>query len=92
MRWKLYDGPQISPMFNGIVCVISANERLIAVITEDETPIDPGEWPGIARLIAAAPDMLAALQSLVAKSTDTEGDWSAEWRNALDAIRKATGA
>lgn len=40
-------------------------------------------------LLAAAPDLLAALAALVDKSTDTEGDWSNEWRAALDAIAKA---
>jgi hypothetical protein len=45
-----------------------------------------------ARLIAAAPDLLAALRALVAKSTDLHGDWSEEWRKALEAIAKAEGA
>jgi hypothetical protein len=57
MRWKVYDGPHINPMFNGIVCMISADERLIAVITEDEAMVHPATWPDVANLIAAAPTM-----------------------------------
>jgi hypothetical protein len=44
-----------------------------------------------ARLIAAAPDLLAALRGLVAKSTDIDGDWSAEWLAAFNAIARAEG-
>lgn len=45
-----------------------------------------------ARLIAAAPCLLEALEALVAKSTDVDGDWSNEWRAALNAIAKAKAA
>ena len=62
MAWKVYDGPQINPMFSGIVCMISASDRLIAVITDDETPVSPDQWSGIASLIGAAPEMLYALK------------------------------
>ncbi|GAM01894.1 hypothetical protein [Sphingomonas parapaucimobilis] len=44
-----------------------------------------------ARLIAASPTLLEALEGLVAKSTDTDGDWSREWAAALAAITLATG-
>lgn len=44
-----------------------------------------------AHLIAAAPDLLAACEALVAKSTDTTGDWSREWNAALSAIARAKG-
>jgi hypothetical protein len=52
---------------------------------------DIAEQQANARLIAAAPDLLAAVKGLVAKSTDIDGDWSQEWRLALDAIAKAEG-
>lgn len=44
-----------------------------------------------ARLIASSPTLLEALEGLVAKSTDTDGDWSREWASALAAIALATG-
>lgn len=50
-----------------------------------------GEREANARLIAAAPDLLAACEALVAKSTDTTGDWSREWNAALSAIARAKG-
>lgn len=79
MKWKVYDGPQIGPIFSGIVCMISASDRLIAVITEDETPVDPSTWGDVARLIAAAPDLLAAAQSLIEAHGDTKGIDFAGW-------------
>ena len=42
-----------------------------------------------AYLIAAAPELLAALNALISKSTDIEGDWSEEWRAAIRAVEKA---
>lgn len=87
MAWKVYDGPQISPIFSGIVCMVSASDRLIAVITEDETPVDPSTWSDIVRLIAAAPDMLAALRNIAEGNL---GD--ASWQANYDKIREVASA
>ncbi len=86
--WKVYDGPQISPIFSGIVCMISASDKLIAVITEDEAPVDPSTWGDIARLLSAAPAMLAALNGIRAHRPDYADN---AWDAVDEAISKAEG-
>lgn len=52
---------------------------------------DPGKIEADARLICAAPDMLAALKNLCEADRDDLNDSaSAVWQKATDAIRKAT--
>ena len=55
-----------------------------------ETGLGEGEQEANARLIAAAPDLLAALQSVLANSLDSQGLADAH-KQARDAIAKATG-
>lgn len=61
-RWKVLESDKPSPIYNGIVCMIAASPRVIAVVTEDGLPFDPDDWLAAASLIAAAPGMAAALQ------------------------------
>lgn len=62
------------------------NYKIAYVIYSDKTPADHVQSHADARLIAAAPDMLAALEDIAI--TD-EADWMRE--RARTAIAKATG-
>lgn len=58
--------------------------------------VAPAEWNGAEdmanrRLIAAAPDMLAALQGMVARFTEEPGTYTPEGSAARAAIARATG-
>jgi hypothetical protein len=60
---------------------------------EDDRPISVGEATANARLISAAPDLLAALQAVdLARHTDAGDDWQRATDLTDAAIAKATGA
>jgi hypothetical protein len=68
--------------------------RMIERIGRDEaSAIAAWNMRAGTRLIAAAPDLLAALRALMHRHSDeldAHGPW-AEWDDALDAIARATG-
>jgi len=80
--WRLSDGsPDV-----GVV----TDEKLIAMVTNDEdSPMDVDEQLANSRLVAAAPDLLAALRRLLARSFD--GDDYDATSEAEAAIAKAEG-
>jgi len=51
---------QPSAAYRGLVCYVSTDPCL-AVVTADGSAVPPDQWPGIAHLIAAAPDLFEAL-------------------------------
>lgn len=78
--------------------VISSHDNIIAAYATDcaEYP-DDAENAANARLIAAAPDLLAALQEMMPafemRMADTENvEWHGCWNKAIAAVAKATGA
>jgi hypothetical protein len=76
---------------------IVADSRLLAMVTNDEDqPIADSEQMANARLMAAAPELLAAISTLVGiAETDCMDDKSNVWRSAMiaadAAIAKAEG-
>ena len=79
------------------------NATEISILTTGGAPVTPAWGPKFyvnseqakanARLIAAAPDLLEALDAIVQRIYDGSSisPYSAEYRNALNAIAKATG-
>jgi len=54
--------PQV--IYRGLVCLISHGDRRISVVTDGRN-CSTDEWEANARLIAAAPDLLEAVQELL---------------------------
>lgn len=75
--------------------MIDTRDRAVAVITIDHETESTPEDRANARLIAAAPELLAALQRLTRAMDDYDGDIPADINSphhqALAAIAKATG-
>lgn len=88
-RWKVLKSDTPSPIYNGIVCMISASDKIIAVVTEDDRPFMPDDWAEAARLIAAAPEMAEALANLRAH---VSFDARTDSQEKLDAMRAADAA
>ena len=75
--------------------IIVMDEQDVSIATCRKQPLDPSEWvEANAQLIAAAPDLLGALQDMV---DDMEGrfgeipDDCSAYHDAIKAIRKANG-
>ena len=56
--WTIHEGG-VSPIYNGLVCIVDDH---LSVIAEGKL-VASDAWMDNARLIAAAPDMLAALKA-----------------------------
>lgn len=79
---------QPAPTYRGLVCVLEHSERRVSVVAEHGRPALPEEVDANARLIAAAPELLAACQVAL----DEHDALSPSQRYRLEAaIRKATG-
>lgn len=65
-RWTV--APIPSPLYTGIVAIVRDD---VAVLT-DGRPAYPSEWEANARLIAAAPDLLAVLREVVVAAVTNE--------------------
>lgn len=103
--WAAIDAPQPSPMYRGLICIVQAGgDRSIAVVTGKPGNTDgwmatPAEWAWNGHLIAAAPDLYAALTDMMAGWAyirEQHGDlsgvgWERCQQAASDALAKARG-
>jgi hypothetical protein len=100
----LNDDPrgQPVPYYSGLICTVEHGERYLAVVS-DGRRVSTDEWEPNARLIAAAPDLLAALKAAMAfikanvADPDITEEMASAWVTLLDAkphaaIAKAEGA
>jgi hypothetical protein len=92
-HWEVVmpDNPRGAPVphYRGLVCLI-ATDPYIAVVASDGHAVTRHDWPRNARLIAAAPEMLAALQAarpyLISNVAPLE-----VYQQVVNAIDKAQG-
>lgn len=95
--WKFIDATKVAAMQFAPKCVIRAGEREIASFSwNDKSPWFPTkvESQANARLIAAAPDLLEALNRLCTEAfitkIDEQAGWDVWFGMARAAIAKAT--
>lgn len=61
----LSDDPRGQPqvMYRGLICTVEHSPDGYKAVVSDGRTVQPNEWEANARLIAAAPDLLVALQA-----------------------------
>lgn len=68
--WKVIEG--VSPIYNQLIGISASEGSHIGVVAEDRMAL-PSQWSANARLIAAAPDLLEALQTIADHPTGGVG-------------------
>lgn len=89
-EWEavLNDDPRGQPVayYRGLICTVEHGGRYLAVVAKIGCAL-PAQWEANARLIAAAPDLLAALKLLVSDVADYEA-----WQRPCHALDVANAA